>query len=86
MHGSVTSVKHRIARRLIIGRSGHLDLTRVRVVPKSLRMPLLRDGMDPIPDLGKLRQEQPLARLTHFFGRTIWLASGRRLRSRSLSR
>jgi cytochrome P450 len=76
MHGSVASVTSRIARRLVLGRSGNFDLTQVRVVPRSLRMPLLRDGLDPVADLGKLRRDEPLSPLTRFFGRTIWLASG----------
>jgi cytochrome P450 len=52
------------------------DLSRMRVVPRSLRMPLIRDGVDPTPRLAEMRERAPLGRLARFFGRTIWLATG----------
>jgi cytochrome P450 len=53
-----------------------LDLSRVRVVPRSLRPPLKRVGVDPHPRLTRMREDEPFTELARFFGRTIWLASG----------
>ena len=53
-----------------------LDLSRVRHIPRSLRLPLLRDGLDPDHRLGQTRRAEPLAPLARYFGRTVWLASG----------
>src|SRR3954453_17075895 len=42
--------------------------------PDSLFMPLLRDGLDPIAELGRRREEQPVSRLD-LFGNTVWLVT-----------
>ncbi len=77
MSGKLSHVKERLGRRLLTRAVGEdFDLSRVRVVPKALRMPVLREGVDPVPALAQLREAEPVAPLAHFFGRTIWLASG----------
>jgi cytochrome P450 len=42
--------------------------------PDSLFMPLIRDGLDPIAELGRRREEQPVSRLD-LFGNTVWLVT-----------
>ena len=42
--------------------------------PDSLFMPLLRDGLDPVAELARRREEQPVTRLD-LFGNTIWLVT-----------
>jgi cytochrome P450 len=42
--------------------------------PDSLFMPLLRTGLDPIAELGRRREEQPVSRLD-LFGNTVWLVT-----------
>jgi cytochrome P450 len=77
MPGKLAHVKERLGRGLLTRAVGHdFDLSRVRHVPRALRMPVLRDGLDPVPGLGQLRAAEPLSPLARFFGRTIWLASG----------
>jgi len=51
-------------------------LAGVSVVPKKLSMPLRRDGLDPLPALGELRDSQPVAKLRRMFGINVWLVSG----------
>jgi cytochrome P450 len=42
--------------------------------PDSLFMPLLRTGLDPMAELGRRREEQPVSRLD-LFGNTVWLVT-----------
>ena len=42
--------------------------------PDSLFMPLLRTGLDPIAELARRREEQPVSRLD-LFGNTVWLVT-----------
>ncbi len=56
------------------GRS--LDVSALRVLPRSLAMPLQRSGVDPVPELERRRQSEPVSKLTRLFGKTIWLVSG----------
>jgi len=53
-----------------------IDLRKLRYLPDSMTMPLKRDGLDPLPDLARLRAEAPVTRLTELFGKSIWLVSG----------
>lgn len=46
------------------------------VVPKALRMPLLRDGLDPVAELGRRRAEEPVTKLGRVLGMNVWLVSG----------
>jgi cytochrome P450 len=77
MPGKLSQVEHVHGRGLLARVMGQVfDLSRVRVVPRSLRPPLQRDGLDPAPRLAEMRRDEPFARLARFFGRTIWLATG----------
>jgi cytochrome P450 len=53
-----------------------LDLSRLRVVPRSVSMPLRRDLLDPVPELRKLREAEPFSKLANLFGLNIWLVTG----------
>src|SRR4051812_50013540 len=42
--------------------------------PDSLFMPLTRTGLDPVAELARRREEQPVSRLD-LFGNTVWLVT-----------
>ncbi|MFC0627619.1 cytochrome P450 [Kribbella deserti] len=72
-----TSLKKWVGNRILsrATRKG-LDLSKLRVVPSQISMPLRRDGLDPVPELGKLRETEPVSRLANLFGLNIWLVTG----------
>lgn len=53
-----------------------LDFSRLRFLPRSVVFPLRRTGLDPVPELGRLREEQPVSRLPLPLGVTVWLVTG----------
>ena len=50
-----------------------LDLS---VLPDSALMPLRRNGLDPVPELGAARDDAPVSKLPLPFGITAWLVTG----------
>ncbi len=46
------------------------------MLPKKLTMPLRRNGMDPLPDLGRIRDHDPVHRMRRVFGINVWLVTG----------
>ena len=70
-----TYLKARV-RRLLIARSQGIDLSQLDRVPDSLAWPLHRVGADPVPRLGELREQAPVAKLTSFLGMNVWLVTG----------
>src|SRR5205085_11039252 len=50
------------------------EIRRRAVEPDSLFMPLLRTGLDPVAELARRREEQPVSRLD-LFGNTVWLVT-----------
>jgi len=50
-----------------------LDLS---VLPDSALMPLRRNGLDPVPELGAARGDAPVSKLPLPFGITAWLVTG----------
>ena len=77
MLSKLSQVHYRLGRGLLARAVGQdFDLSRVRNVPKSLRLPLLRNGLDPVPSLAEVRAAEPVSRLASFFGRTIWVTTG----------
>ncbi len=56
-------------------RRGGLDLSKMRIVPSSVSMPLRRNGVDPVPALGEVRELEPVHKLAHLFGLTVWVGS-----------
>lgn len=75
---ATTSIRRWVAQRLLstaaAGRSS--GLAGVSVLPKKLTMPLRRDGMDPLPELGQMREQDPVQRMRRVFGINVWLVSG----------
>jgi cytochrome P450 len=51
-------------------------LSGLSVVPKKLTMPLRRDGLDPVPALGQLREAGPVSRLSRVLGMNVWVVTG----------
>jgi cytochrome P450 len=73
----VRAIRRRLGDRLAARASRRvLDVSALRVLPRSLAMPLQRSGLDPVPELARRRQSEPVSELTRLFGRTIWLVSG----------
>src|SRR5687768_11298726 len=66
-----TRVRERIMRRV-----GPVDLSKVDRVPDRLVWPLMREGFDPLPRLGALRDKAPVEKLTSFLGIDVWLVTG----------
>lgn len=60
----------------LLRRAGGIDLAQVDRVPDRLAWPLFREGFDPLPRLGQLREKAPVARLTTFLGITVWVVTG----------
>jgi cytochrome P450 len=60
----------------LLRRAGGIDLSQVDRVPDRFSWPLSRDGFDPLPRLGSLRDRSPVARLTSFLGLTVWVVTG----------
>jgi cytochrome P450 len=52
------------------------DLSKISFLPDSVLMPLRRDGLDPVSELGSIRAEAPISRLDLPFGMKGWLVSG----------
>lgn len=53
-------------------------LSTMPFVPHALRLPLQRDGLDPVVELGRRREAEPVTKLARLFGKNIWLVSGHR--------
>lgn len=66
----------RLGRGLLSRATARGSLANLTLVPRSLRFPLQRDGLDPVPRLATTRQTEPVTRMARFFGRSIWLVSG----------
>ena len=86
--GPVTCIESRSmtgARARIIGALARLRLGRRRggstdallsMLPDSALVPLQRDGLDPVPELGQLRAAEPVSRMKLPFGLRAWLVTG----------
>jgi cytochrome P450 len=77
--GPVTGSTRRTpwTRRLLASVLGRRSgLSGLSVVPKRLTWPLRRDGVDPVPALGRLREEDPVSRLSRILGMNVWLVTG----------
>ncbi len=72
-----SSIRRWTGRRLLSSASGSPSgLAGLSIVPKKLTMPLRRDGVDPVPALGKRRDAEPVTKLSRIFGMNVWLVSG----------
>jgi cytochrome P450 len=45
-------------------------------IPEPALMPLKRTGLDPVPELGQLRADEPISKVPMPFGINLWLVSG----------
>jgi len=52
------------------------DLSKVALLPDQALMPLKRQGLDPIPELGEVRGREPVQKLQIPFGVNVWLVTG----------
>lgn len=66
------------ATRLYLARASKkgFDLSKMAMLPDAALMPLKRDGLDPIPELGETRASEPVRKLPIPFGANIWLVTG----------
>lgn len=71
-----TSLRSETLSRWVVKRAGGIDLSKIDRVPDRLGWPLTRNRFDPLPRLGELREESPVARLTSFLGINVWLVTG----------
>ena len=69
-------VSRLVGRYLTRGATGAFDLSKVGMLPDRALVPLRRDGIDPVPELGKIRDQAPVGRLPVPFGLTVWLVTG----------
>src|SRR5919112_5119465 len=69
----LASVRRWITRR-VAGRALSIDLSRIGDSPAMV--PLRRDGLDPVAELGEQRREAPISRLTRVLGTNVWLVTG----------
>jgi cytochrome P450 len=53
-----------------------LDLSELTILPESVRLPLLRNGTDPVPELAEVRATCPVKRLDMPFGFGVHLVTG----------
>jgi cytochrome P450 len=52
------------------------DLSKMALLPDGALMPLRRDGLDPVAELGELRSSAPVSKLPIPFGVNVWLVTG----------
>jgi cytochrome P450 len=52
------------------------DLSKMALLPDAALMPLRRNGLDPVPDLGEVRSREPVSKINIPFGVNVWLVSG----------
>lgn len=77
MFALLTPVRRWLGRRLLrSGPGGSLDLSRIGAMPKRLRWPLTRDGLDPVARVGQVRATEPVLKMDAPFGLNIWLVTG----------
>jgi cytochrome P450 len=52
------------------------DLSKVALLPDAALMPLRRDGLDPVPELGEARSREAVSKINIPFGVNVWLVAG----------
>lgn len=70
----ITSVQRWAVRRLARRALASIDVASMSSHPAA--MPLRRNGLDPVPELGERRREAPVSQLIRLPGRTVWLVAG----------
>ena len=75
----VSSARRRVLGRLLRLRTGRRQLTDdslLSLLPESALVPLQRDRLDPVGDLCRIREREPVSRLKLPFGVRGWLVTG----------
>lgn len=73
----VTSLKAWAGRRLLSATAGRTSgLAGISVLPRNMRMPLQRQGVDPMPGLARMREQATVKRLRKVFGVNVWVITG----------
>jgi cytochrome P450 len=76
MRGARTRIIGALARLRLGRRRGGSTDSLLSMLPDSALVPLQRDGLDPVPELGRLRAEEPVSRMKLPFGLRAWLVTG----------
>jgi cytochrome P450 len=63
-------------RYLTRGGQGSFDVSKLRLLPDGVLMPLQRTGLDPVEALARARQRSPVSRVPMPFGPALWLVTG----------
>jgi len=74
MSRPLASARRWIARRVARRALTSLDMSRLSHSPAMV--PLRRDGLDPVAELGERRRQAPVSRLTGILGTNVWLVAG----------
>jgi cytochrome P450 len=75
MRGRIIQLVARLSMRFRRGRGGSADALLSRL-PEEALLPLRRHGLDPVPEMGELREREPVSLLKLPFGIRGWLVSG----------
>ncbi len=75
MRGRIIQLVARLSMRFRRGRGGSADALLSRLPDEAL-LPLRRTGLDPLPEMGELRDREPVSLLKLPFGIRGWLVSG----------
>jgi cytochrome P450 len=75
MRGRIIQLAARLSTRFRRGRSGSADAL-LSLLPEEALLPLKRIGLDPVPEMGALRDREPVSLLKLPFGIRGWLVSG----------
>ena len=74
---AATTLRSWAGRRLLSASAASTSgLAGISVLPRNMRMPLQRDGLDPVPGLTLMRAQEPVRRLRRLFGIDVYLVSG----------
>lgn len=77
MRGLKERILSAAARRYLTrGGTGTFDVSKLRMLPSGMLFPLRRNGLNPVPKLGRARDRAPISRLPVPFGLTVWLVTG----------
>ncbi|AJT64395.1 cytochrome P450 [Streptomyces chattanoogensis] len=77
----MTTLRSRIiawAGRMYLARTRRkgFDLSRMSFLPESVLMPLRREGLDPVGELGAVREKAPITKLPVPIAANVWLVTG----------
>lgn len=77
MPNVTTRVRGWVGKRLLArATKDGFDLSKLPFVPDHILMPIKRDGVDPLPELGEIRARAPISKLDLPFGPNAWLVTG----------